>query len=227
MTAQDAKNAKKITKKQKAVLDFIAQTIEETGIAPTVRDICVGLGLSSPSPVHVHLKTLEEKGYIHRDPLKSRCITVVGQERNVSPAPTDTTSEPSVGLGEFSNVVSLPVVGNVAAGLPILAEQNVTETIPLPTEIVGDSSSFLLKVRGDSMVEIGINDGDYVVVKEQPTATNGDIVVAVIDDGATVKRFFKERDHIRLQPENSSMEPIIVREDVIIAGKVVAVFRRL
>ena len=214
MTAAEAKNAKKITKKQKAVLDFIAQTIEETGIAPTVRDICVGLGLSSPSTVHVHLKTLEEKGYIHRDPLKSRCITVVGQERNASPAPANTTSEPPVGVGEFSNIVSLPVVGNVAAGLPILAEQNVT-------------SSFLLKVRGDSMVEIGINDGDYVVVKEQPTATNGDIVVAVIDDGATVKRFFKERDHIRLQPENSSMEPIIVREDVIIAGKVVAVFRRL
>ena len=177
--------------------------------------------------MHVHLKTLEEKGYIHRDPLKSRCITVVGQERNASPAPANTTSEPPVGVGEFSNIVSLPVVGNVAAGLPILAEQNVTETIPLPTEIVGDSSSFLLKVRGDSMVEIGINDGDYVVVKEQPTATNGDIVVAVIDDGATVKRFFKERDHIRLQPENSSMEPIIVRKDVIIAGKVVAVFRRL
>ena len=227
MTAAEAKNAKKITKKQKAVLDFIAQTIEETGIAPTVRDICVGLGLSSPSTVHVHLKTLEEKGYIHRDPLKSRCITVVGQERNASPAPANTTSEPPVGVGEFSNIVSLPVVGNVAAGLPILAEQNVTETIPLPTEIVGDSSSFLLKVRGDSMVEIGINDGDYVVVKDPPTATTGDIVVAVIDDGATVKRFFKERDHIRLQPENSSMEPIIVREDVIIAGKVVAVFRRL
>ena len=211
MTAAEAKNAKKITKKQKAVLDFIAQTIEETGIAPTVRDICVGLGLSSPSTVHVHLKTLEEKGYIHRDPLKSRCITVVGQERNASPAPANTINEPPVGIGEVSNIVSLPVVG----------------TIPLPTEIVGDSSSFLLKVRGDSMVEIGINDGDYVVVKEQPTATNGDIVVAVIDDGATVKRFFRERDHIRLQPENSSMEPIIVREDVIIAGKVVAVFRRL
>lgn len=227
MTAAEAKNAKKITKKQKAVLDFIAQTIEETGIAPTVRDICVGLGLSSPSTVHVHLKTLEGKGYIHRDPLKSRCITIVGQERNASPAPANTINEPPVGIGEFSNIVSLPVVGNVAAGLPILAEQNVTETIPLPTEIVGDSSSFLLKVRGDSMVEIGINDGDYVVVKEQPTATNGDIVVAVIDDGATVKRFFRERDHIRLQPENSSMEPIIVREDVIIAGKVVAVFRRL
>lgn len=231
MTAAQARNAKKITKKitkkQKAVLDFIAQTIDETGIAPTVRDICDGLGLSSPSTVHVHLKTLEEKGYIHRDPLKSRCITIVGQERNASAASADHHDEPPVGAGEFSNIVSLPVVGNVAAGVPILAEQNVTETIPLPTEIVGDSSSFLLKVRGDSMVEIGINDGDYVVVKEQPTAINGDIVVAVIEDGATVKRFFKEQDHIRLQPENSSMEPIIVRENVTIAGKVVAVFRRL
>lgn len=223
MTATEIKNTKKITKKQKAVLDFIAKTIDETGIAPTVRDICEGLGLSSPSTVHVHLKTLEDKGLIHRDPLKSRCITIVGHER---PAPTAPEDE-SVGVGRFSNVVSLPVVGNVAAGQPILADQNITETIPLPTEIVGDSSSFLLKVRGDSMVEIGINDGDYVVVKEQPTANNGDIVVAVIEDGATVKRFFKERDHVRLQPENSTMDPIIVRENVSIAGKVVAVFRRL
>lgn len=223
MTATEIKNTKKITKKQKAVLDFIAKTIDETGIAPTVRDICEGLGLSSPSTVHVHLKTLEDKGLIHRDPLKSRCITIVGHER---PAPTAPEDE-SVGVGRFSNIVSLPVVGNVAAGQPILADQNITETIPLPTEIVGDSSSFLLKVRGDSMVEIGINDGDYVVVKEQPTANNGDIVVAVIEDGATVKRFFKERDHVRLQPENSTMEPIIVRENVSIAGKVVAVFRRL
>ena len=132
-----------------------------------------------------------------------------------------------MGTGDFSNIVSLPVIGNVAAGQPILADQNITETIPLPTEIVGDSSSFLLKVRGDSMVEIGINDGDYVVVEEGPVANNGDIVVAVVDDGATVKRFFKEKDHVRLQPENSTMEPIIVRENVSIAGKVVAVFRRL
>lgn len=224
MTATEVKNTKRITKKQKAVLDFIAKTIDETGIAPTVRDICEGLGLSSPSTVHVHLKTLEDKGLIHRDPLKSRCITIVGHER---PAPAAPEDDQSVGVGQFSNVVSLPVVGNVAAGQPILADQNITETIPLPTEIVGDSSSFLLKVRGDSMVEIGINDGDYVVVKEQPTANNGDIVVAVIEDGATVKRFFKERDHVRLQPENSTMEPIIVRENVSIAGKVVAVFRRL
>lgn len=225
MAEAEIKNTKKITKKQKAVLDFIAKTIDETGIAPTVRDICEGLGLSSPSTVHVHLKTLEDKGLIHRDPLKSRCITIVGHERNA--ADERKQDEPPVGVGEFSNIVSLPVVGNVAAGQPILADQNITETIPLPTEIVGDSSSFLLKVRGDSMIEIGINDGDYVVVKEQPTANNGDVVVAIVEDGATVKTFYKERDHVRLQPENSSMDPIIVRENVSIAGKVVAVFRRL
>lgn len=225
MAEAEIKNTKKITKKQKAVLDFIAKTIDETGIAPTVRDICEGLGLSSPSTVHVHLKTLEDKGLIHRDPLKSRCITIVGHERNA--ADERKQDEPPVGVGEFSNIVSLPVVGNVAAGQPILADQNITETIPLPTEIVGDSSSFLLKVRGDSMIEIGINDGDYVVVKEQPTANNGDVVVAIVEDGATVKTFYKERAHVRLQPENSSMDPIIVRENVSIAGKVVAVFRRL
>lgn len=225
MAEAEIKNTKKITKKQKAVLDFIAKTIDETGIAPTVRDICEGLGLSSPSTVHVHLKTLEDKGLIHRDPLKSRCITIVGHERNA--AEERRRDEPPVGVGEFSSIVSLPVVGNVAAGQPILADQNITETIPLPTEIVGDSSSFLLKVRGDSMIEIGINDGDYVVVKEQPTANNGDVVVAIVEDGATVKTFYKERDHVRLQPENSSMDPIIVRENVSIAGKVVAVFRRL
>lgn len=223
MNPPEVKNTKKITKKQKAVLDFIEKTIDETGIAPTVRDICEGLGLSSPSTVHVHLKTLEDKGLIHRDPLKSRCITIVGHERKQS---EEAASEP-IGAGSFSNVVTLPVVGNVAAGIPILAEQNVTETIPLPTEIVGDSSSFLLKVRGDSMIEIGINDGDYVAVKQQPTANNGDIVVAMVEDGATVKRFFKENGYIRLQPENSSMDPIIVTENVSIAGKVTAVFRRL
>lgn len=224
MSQPEVKNTKKITKKQKAVLDFIEKTIDETGIAPTVRDICEGLGLSSPSTVHVHLKTLEDKGLIHRNPLKSRCITIVGHERK---APSEPEIDEAIGSGSFSNVVTLPVVGNVAAGIPILAEQNVTETIPLPTEIVGDASSFLLKVRGDSMIEIGINDGDFVAVKQQPTANNGDIVVAMVEDGATVKRFFKENGYVRLQPENSSMEPIIVTENVSIVGKVTAVFRRL
>lgn len=122
--------------------------------------------------------------------------------------------------------MKVPLVGDVAAGTPILAEENITDTLALPTEIVGDAPSFMLSVHGDSMIEVGINDGDYVVVKEQPVADNGDIVVAIVDDGATVKRFYKEADHIRLQPENSSMDPIIV-DNCSIAGKVVAVFRRL
>ena len=213
------KEPAKLTKKQQAVMDSITRCIEEKGYGPTVREICTDLGLSSPSTVHVHLKTLEQKGFIVRDPLKSRSISLPAAKK--PPAADNNIVRPS-----FSKVVDVPLVGNVAAGEPILAEENITDTITLPTDIVGDAPSFLLSVRGESMIEAGINDGDYVVVKEQPVANNGDIVVALLEDGATVKRFYKERDHIRLQPENSSMEPIITT-DCSIAGKVVAVFRRL
>lgn len=209
----------KITKRQQAVLDDIRRHILEKGYGPTVREVCQDLGLSSPSTVHVHLKALEEKGYIKRDPLKSRSISL-----------TDSYLE-SIDGGRFArmsagNTVAVPLVGNVAAGEPILAEENITELLTLPTEIVGDNPSFMLSVRGESMIEVGINDGDYVVVKEQPVANNGDIVVALLEDGATVKRFFRHKDYIRLQPENASMEPIIVK-DCSIVGVVVAVFRRL
>lgn len=213
--------AEKVTKRQQAVLDSIENCIREKGYGPTVREVCQDLGLSSPSTVHVHLKALEEKGLIKRDPLKSRSITLTYPLEGV-----DTPREANFIKPSFSKTLDLPLVGNVAAGSPILAEENVVDTITLPTDIVGDSAAFLLSVRGDSMIEAGINSGDYVVVKEQPTANNGDIVVALIDDGATVKRFYKEANHIRLQPENSSMEPIITN-DCSIAGKVVAVFRRL
>lgn len=209
----------KVTKRQQAVLDCIEACIQEKGYGPTVREICQSLGLSSPSTVHVHLKALEEKGLIKRDPLKSRSITLTHPHDEASVI--ENVIAPS-----FGRAVEVPLVGNVAAGSPILAEENITDTMTLPTDIVGDAPSFMLSVRGDSMIEAGINDGDYVVVKEQPVANNGDIVVALIDDGATVKRFYREKDHIRLQPENSSMEPIITR-DCSIAGKVVAVFRRL
>ena len=212
--------AEKVTKRQQAVLDCIEECIREKGYGPTVREVCQSLGLSSPSTVHVHLKALENKGLIKRDPLKSRSIALTYPLEGL-PALESNVVQPS-----FSKLVNVPLVGNVAAGAPILAEENITDTITLPTDIVGDSPSFLLSVRGESMIEAGINDGDYVVVKEQPVANNGDIVVAIIDDGATVKRVYKEADHIRLQPENSSMEPIITR-DCSIAGKVVAVFRRL
>lgn len=210
----------KASRRQQAVLDCIEACIREKGYGPTVREICQDLGLSSPSTVHVHLKALEKKGLIKRDPLKSRSIVLAYPLEEEEPV-VENVIRPS-----FSKMVDLPLVGNVAAGSPILAEENITDTITLPTDIVGDAPSFLLSVRGDSMIECGINDGDYVVVKEQPVASNGDIVVAIIDDGATVKRFYKEADHIRLQPENSTMEPIITR-DCSIAGKVVAVFRRL
>ncbi len=212
--------AKALTKRQQAVLDCIEEFISEKGYGPTVRELCDRMHLSSPSTVHVHLHALEEKGLIHRDPLKSRSITLAH-------AQDDATADAGGAFSPaFGSVVSLPLVGNVAAGSPLLAEENITETIALPTEIVGDAASFLLSVHGESMIEAGINDGDYIVVKEQATATNGDIVVALVDDGATVKRFYKEADHIRLQPENSSMDPIIV-PDCTIVGKVVALFRRV
>ncbi len=211
--------SEKVTKRQQAVLDCIEECIREKGYGPTVREVCQSLGLSSPSTVHVHLKALEDKGMIKRDPLKSRSIALNYPLQE--PEELSNVLQPT-----FGKIVNVPLVGNVAAGSPILAEENITDTISLPTDIVGDAPSFLLSVRGESMIEAGINDGDYVVVKEQPVANNGDIVVAIIDDGATVKRFYKESDHIRLQPENASMEPIITR-DCSIAGKVVAVFRRL
>ena len=212
-----------LTKKQRIVLEAIAKAIDEKGYVPAVREICSSIGLSSPSTVQVHLNSLEERGYIHRDAQKSRSITLTTKGRE------------ELGLSEATapvpepidyNVVTLPLVGNVAAGVPILAEENIEDTITLPVDIVGDSASFLLSVHGESMIEAGINDGDYLVVREQRVANNGDIVVALIDDGATVKRFYREADHIRLQPENSSMEPIITR-DCAIVGKVVALFRRV
>ena len=205
-----------LTKKQQKVYEFIESYIEAKGFGPTVREIAEGLKLSSPSTVHVHLKTLEQKGYIVRDNLKSRSIALTRPLEAV----------PTLGESGSSQSLTLPLVGNVAAGEPILAEENIEETMTLPTELVGDSASFILKVHGESMIEAGINDGDYVVVKQTQVAHNGEIIVALIDDGATVKRFFKERDHIRLQPENSSMEPIITR-DCSIVGKVVAVMRRV
>lgn len=207
---------KPLTKKQQKVYDFIESYILKKGYGPTVREIAEAVNLASPSTVHVHLKTLEQKGYIIRDPMKSRSIALANK-----PEP-----EPTFGGEAYSDGLSLPLVGNVAAGEPILAEQNIESTMTLPTELVGDSASFILSVHGESMIEAGINDGDYVVVKEQQVAHNGEIVVALIEDGATVKRFFKKKDHIRLQPENSSMEPIITR-DCSIVGKVVAVLRKV
>jgi repressor LexA len=183
-----------------------------------VRDIGHAVGLSSSSTVHAHLAALEAKGLIRRDPSKPRALEVL--DRDDGPAAR------AAHVATAGNVVELPVIGSVAAGVPTLAAENVETTIPLPTEIVRDDSTFVLRVKGESMIDAGIFDGDYVVVHQQPTALNGDIVVAQIEDEATVKRYFRESDRIRLQPENPTMEPIYAR-DVTVLGKVVAVFRRM
>ncbi len=212
------KKNKPLSKRQQAIYDYIKKCIKKDGYAPSVRDISAAVGLASPSSVHVHLKTLEERGYIKRGAMKSRCITLVEKKSGSSAGKQSADTQ--------NKMVELPLVGNVAAGTPILAEQNIEDTFSLPKSIVGDNASFMLSVHGDSMVECGINDGDFVVVKEQQTADNADIVVAIIEDGATVKRFYKESDRVRLQPENSSMQPIYT-DECAIAGKVVAVFRKL
>lgn len=204
-----------LTDRQRQVLDFIKSASEKHGYPPTVREIGEALGLSSPSTVHAHLAALEAKGLLERVKGKPRAVEVFGRSSQRTSAPV-----------RSANVIELPVVGSVAAGMPILAAENVETTIPLPTELVRDDATFVLRVKGESMIEAGIFDGDYVVVRQQPTAINGEIVVAQIEDEATVKRFFREPDRIRLQPENSSMEPIYAR-DVTILGKVVAVFRRM
>lgn len=174
-----------------------------------MREICEATGLKSTSTVHGHLTRLEKKGYIRRDPSKPRAIEIVDEEFYV-----------------HRNVVQLPLVGKVTAGEPILAVENIEETMTLPYDLVGTEDAFLLRVRGDSMIEAGIFDNDIIIVRRQNVAENGDIVVALIDDEATVKRFYKEHDHIRLQPENKAMEPIIVK-DVKILGKVIGLIRRM
>ena len=198
----------KITPKQQQVLDFIKDSIVKKGYPPTVRDICVAVNLSSTSSVHAHLATLEKNGFIRRDPTKPRAIEILDDSFNVM----------------RQEMTSIPVIGTVAAGLPILAQQNIDGYFPLPVEYVPNAETFVLKVKGESMINVGIYDGDSIFVECCNTARNGDIVVALIDDSSTVKTFYKENGHVRLQPENDSMEPIIV-PDCQILGKVFGVFR--
>jgi repressor LexA len=207
-----------LTTKQREILDFIRMRIREQSYPPTVREIGEALGLSSSSTVHSHIAALEAKGYLKRNGSSARALTVVED------GTLEEDGTPAVDEEIYRNMVALPLLGRVAAGAPILAEQNIEETLPLPRQIVGDSSSFLLEVKGESMIDIGICDGDYVVVKEARDARNGDIVVALVDDSATVKTFYREAGHIRLQPENSTMEPIIV-DDCMVLGTVTALFR--
>ncbi|MGI6229565.1 MAG: transcriptional repressor LexA [Tractidigestivibacter sp.] len=214
----------KLGKRQRAIYDFICSYTNEHGYPPSVREIGAAVGLASPSTVHMHLKALEEMGLISRDPKKPRTIEVVQEHQPKVESTTENLA--TVTQDVDKNMISLPLVGRVAAGTPILAEQNVEEMLTLPTSIVGDGSSFILRVRGQSMINAGIFDGDYIVVKEQHEAHDGEIVVALIDDSATVKTFYREKDRIRLQPENDTMEPIYA-ENPVILGKVTALIRSI
>lgn len=200
----------KISTKQKEILEYIKQEILNKGYPPAVREICEAVNLKSTSSVHSHLETLEKNGYIRRDPTKPRAIEIIDDNFNLT----------------RREVVNVPVVGRVAAGEPILAVENIDNYFPIPAEFMPNAESFILKVKGESMINAGIFDGDQILVKKQPDAMNGDIVVALIDDAATVKTFYKEDGHFRLQPENDTMDPIIV-EDCSILGKVFGVFRFL
>lgn len=198
----------RITDKQKEILEFMKQEILNKGYPPTVRDICEAVKLKSTSSVHSHLETLEKNGYIRRDPTKPRAIEIIDDNFNLT----------------RREVANVPMVGRVAAGEPILAVENVESYFPIPTEYMPNSEAFMLKVKGESMINAGIFDGDNLLVEKCNTARNGDMVVALVDDSATVKTFYKEGDHIRLQPENDTMDPIIVPNCEIL-GKVFGVFR--
>lgn len=215
----------KLGKRQVAIYQFIRSYTDEHGYPPSVREIGSAVGLASPSTVHMHLKVLEEHGLIKRDSKKPRTIEVTADR---TAAQQDEGAQPLARVDQDvnENVIRLPLVGRVAAGVPILAEQNVEETLALPTSVVGDASSFVLRVRGNSMINAGIFDGDYIVVKEQHDAHDGEIVVALLDDSATVKTFYREPGRVRLQPENDTMEPIYVTNPVIL-GRVTALIRSI
>ena len=198
----------KISKKQEEILEYIKSELLSKGYPPAVREICEAVHLKSTSSVHSHLETLEKNGYIRRDPTKPRAIEIMDDTFNLT----------------RREVVNVPVIGRVAAGAPILAEENIENYFPIPMEFMPNEKTFLLSVKGESMINAGILDGDYVLIKQQSNAENGDMVVALVEDGTTVKRFFKEEGVYRLQPENDFMDPIIV-ESVEILGKVIGVFR--
>lgn len=201
-----------LSQKQIEILLYIKSEIQRQGYPPAVRDICKGVNFKSTSTVHGHLEKLEAKGYIRKDPTKPRAIEILDKEDDF--------------LLARKKTVDIPIIGQVTAGLPILAVENIEDTFPVAVELVEGHDVFFLKVKGESMVDAGILDGDLVLVQEQKNANNGDIVVALLDDEATVKRFYKEKDRIRLQPENQFMEPIYAL-DITVLGKVIGLFRKL
>lgn len=198
----------RITKKQTEILEYIKSQILNKGYPPSVRDICVAVNLKSTSSVHAHLETLEKNGYIRRDPTKPRTIEIIDDSFHLA----------------RREVVNVPLIGQVAAGQPLLAVENVVSYFPIPAELMPNEQVFMLTVKGESMVNMGIHDGDNIIVRQQNTANNGEVVVALVEDSATVKRFYKEDGHIRLQPENDYMDPIIV-PDCEILGKVIGLIR--
>lgn len=207
----------KISAKQREILDFLKEEIIKKGYPPAVREICEAVHLKSTSSVHAHLETLEKNGFIRRDPTKPRAIEITDDE--FQSARTEAL------YGNMSSeMVNIPVVGTVAAGQPILAQENIESYFPMPVHMVPNAETFVLKVKGESMINVGIFDGDSIFVEKCDTAKNGDLVVALVEDSATVKTFYKENGHYRLQPENDTMEPIIVDECQIL-GKVFGVFR--
>ena len=199
----------KITEKQTEILEYIKKEILAKGYPPTVRDICTAVSLKSTSSVHAHLETLEKNGYIRRDPTKPRAIEIIDDNFSLT----------------RREMVNVPMIGRVAAGEPILATQNIENYFPIPAEFMPNGEVFMLRIKGDSMINAGILDGDWIVVEKINTARNGEIVVALVDDSATVKTFYKENGHIRLQPENDNLDPIIV-PDCTIMGKVISLYRQ-
>ena len=215
-----AKKTEELNKREKSILKFIEKKIVEDGYPPSVREIGKAVGLSSTATVHGYLAKLREKGYIKKEDKKGRTLKLLkgGNGETVNNEPKN--------FYQQKELVDIPLVGKITAGMPILAVENVTDTFPIPIDFVGNSECFMLTVRGESMIEAGILDGDYILVRKQQDAINGEIVVALIEDEATVKTFYKEKDHIRLQPENETMNPIIV-PNCNILGKVIGVFRRM
>ena len=197
-----------ITEKQSEILEYIKAQILERGFPPAVREICEAVHLKSTSSVHSHLETLEKNGYIRRDPTKPLAIEMLDDAFNLT----------------RREMAQVPIVGRVAAGEPLLAEQNIEDYFPIPVERLPNNQTFLLQVKGESMINAGILNGDYILVEQTPSASNGEVVVALVEDGATVKRFFKENGHYRLQPENDTMDPIIV-DEVTIVGKMIGLLR--
>ena len=212
-----------LNKREKDILKFIEKQLNENGYPPSVREICQAVGLKSTATVHAYLNRLEDNGYIARRDKMGRTLQLLKGGKKYKPTKE---SEENKNVYAGKELVDVPVIGKITAGATILAVENITDTFPIPLDFIGNSECFMLTVRGESMIEAGILDGDYILVRKQNTAENGEIVVALIDDEATVKTFYKEKDHIRLQPENSTMNPIIVPNCKIL-GKVAGVFRKM